>query len=100
MIQMSLRNRILTACAAVAILTSVALFAMASKPKSVIHIITVKWKDDAKPEQIQAALKGVETAATTRPSGRQSRATAGPRRRRRRAMAAATMGAIAAATST
>lgn len=29
-------------------------------PKSVIHVVTVKWKDDAKPEQIQAALDAVK----------------------------------------
>ncbi|HYC72051.1 MAG TPA: Dabb family protein [Opitutaceae bacterium] len=29
-------------------------------PKSVIHIVTVAWKDDAKPEQIQAAIDGVK----------------------------------------
>ena len=29
-------------------------------PKSVIHVVTVKFKDDAKPEQIQAALDGVK----------------------------------------
>jgi uncharacterized protein (DUF1330 family) len=28
----------------------------AQKPSSVIHVINVKWKADAKPEQIQAAL--------------------------------------------
>lgn len=28
----------------------------AQKPTSVIHVINVKWKADAKPEQIQAAL--------------------------------------------
>jgi hypothetical protein len=29
-------------------------------PKSVIHVVTVSWKADAKPEQIQAALDGVK----------------------------------------
>ena len=28
-----------------------------SAPKSVIHIINVKWKDDATPEQIKAAVE-------------------------------------------
>ena len=32
-------------------------------PKTVIHVVTVKWKTDAKPEQIQAALDGVKTLA-------------------------------------
>ena len=30
-------------------------------PKSVIHVVTVAWKADAKPEQIQAAIDGVKT---------------------------------------
>lgn len=29
------------------------------KPSSVIHVVTVNWKDTATPEQIQAALDGV-----------------------------------------
>ena len=29
-------------------------------PKSVIHVVTVAWKDGTKPEQIQAALDGVQ----------------------------------------
>lgn len=31
----------------------------AEKPKSVIHVVTLDWKADAKPEQIKAALDGV-----------------------------------------
>jgi hypothetical protein len=30
-----------------------------SAPKSVIHVVSVKWKADATPEQIKAALDGV-----------------------------------------
>lgn len=29
-------------------------------PKSVIHVVTVSWKADTKPEQIQAALDGAQ----------------------------------------
>ncbi len=29
-----------------------------SAPKTVMHVVTVSWKADAKPEQIQAALDG------------------------------------------
>jgi len=36
-------------------------------PKSVIHVVTVAWKADAKPEQIQAALDGVKTLAKKSP---------------------------------
>jgi hypothetical protein len=32
----------------------------ASAPKTLIHIVTVSWKSDAKPEQIQAALDGAQ----------------------------------------
>lgn len=37
-------------------------FAMAApkKPKSVIHVITIQWKADATPQQIQAALQAAE----------------------------------------
>jgi hypothetical protein len=37
------------------------------KPKSVIHVVTVKWKDGATPAQIQAALGSVETLAANYP---------------------------------
>lgn len=32
-------------------------------PKTVIHVVTVKWKADATPTQIQAALDGVKALA-------------------------------------
>jgi hypothetical protein len=35
----------------------------ASSPHSVIHVVTVSWKDDATPNQIQAALDSVKTLA-------------------------------------
>ena len=31
-----------------------------NKPKSVIHVITIQWKADATPEQIQQAIRGAE----------------------------------------
>lgn len=31
-----------------------------SAPKTVIHVVSVKWKADTKPEQIKAALDGVQ----------------------------------------
>jgi hypothetical protein len=31
------------------------------KPKTVVHIITVQWKSDASPAQIDKAIKAVET---------------------------------------
>lgn len=38
-----------------------------SAPKSVIHVVSVKWKADASPEQIKAALDGVENLAKSYP---------------------------------
>jgi uncharacterized protein (DUF1330 family) len=49
-----------------AVALALALFAAArpapaaGKPKSVIHVVTVKWKEGTTPEQIRAALDGVE----------------------------------------
>jgi len=31
-----------------------------NKPKSVMHVITIQWKADATPEQIQQAIRGAE----------------------------------------
>ena|SRR5687768_14183403 len=31
-----------------------------NKPKSVIHVITIQWKADATPEQIQKAIRAAE----------------------------------------
>ncbi len=39
-------------------LGAVAASAKESAPKTVMHVVTVSWKADAKPEQIQAALDG------------------------------------------
>ena len=39
----------------------------ATAPKSVIHVVTVKWKADTKPEQIQAALDGVKALPAAYP---------------------------------
>lgn len=37
------------------------------KPTSVIHVVTVKWKAGTTPEQINAALAGVEKVAANYP---------------------------------
>jgi len=37
------------------------LAAAPQKPKSVIHVITVKWKSSATPDQIQKAIRAAET---------------------------------------
>ena len=36
-------------------------------PKTVIHVVTVKWKADATPAQIQAALDGVKALPAAYP---------------------------------
>ena len=36
-------------------------------PKSVIHVVSVKWKADATPEQIKAALDGVRALPAAYP---------------------------------
>lgn len=37
------------------------------KPKSVVHVVTVKWKEGTTPTQIDAAIKGVEKVAGAYP---------------------------------
>ena len=49
--------------AAVGIFAVGALFGQMIKPKSVMHVVTVKWVDGASQQQIAEALKGVETIA-------------------------------------
>ncbi|MCC7237164.1 MAG: Dabb family protein [Bryobacterales bacterium] len=60
---------VLTAFLALTILGAGALVAAQKfgKPTSVIHVVTVRWKKDATPEQIKAALDGVEKVAATYP---------------------------------
>ncbi len=53
------RKIFLTACAA-AIMMATGLFAADTMPKTVIHVITIKWKADATPAQIDKAIKGAE----------------------------------------
>ncbi len=36
-------------------------------PKTVIHVVTVKWKTDTTPKQIQAALDGVKALPAAYP---------------------------------
>jgi len=54
----TLRRTILTTALA---LGCCGALAAAGKPKSVIHVITVRWKEGTTPAQIKAALDGVET---------------------------------------
>jgi antibiotic biosynthesis monooxygenase (ABM) superfamily enzyme len=47
-----------TAC--VLMFGTVALSAADTAPKSIIHVVTLKWKPGTTPEQIKAALDGVQ----------------------------------------
>ena len=49
----------LGACAA-ALMLSTSLLAADATPKTVIHVISIKWKADATPAQIDKAIKGAE----------------------------------------
>lgn len=62
-------KKLLTLLLAAALLTLGAVTASASDttPKSVIHVVTVKFKDSATPEQIQAALDGVKALPAAYP---------------------------------
>lgn len=44
--------------------TTAAAQSAATQPKSVIHVVTVAWKEGTTPEQIQAALDGVKALPT------------------------------------
>ena len=59
------RKLFLAACAAMMILTGA--FAADTKPTTVIHVITIKWKPDATPAQIEQAIKGAEALPSQYP---------------------------------
>src|SRR3954453_18710163 len=54
------RKTLLALFAALVMMTS-GLLAAAGKPKSVIHVITIKWKPGTSQEQIDKALRAAET---------------------------------------
>jgi hypothetical protein len=53
------KTKIFAVGAALVILAAVLFAAMPGKPKTVIHVVTVKWNDSATPAQIDEALKAV-----------------------------------------
>ncbi len=65
----SITRRVLLAC------TLITVFAVGiavgknkfGQPKSIVHVVTVKWKADSTAEQRQKALDGVKTMATEMP---------------------------------
>jgi antibiotic biosynthesis monooxygenase (ABM) superfamily enzyme len=54
------------ACAA-ALMLATGLFAADTTPKTVIHVISVKWKADATPAQIDKAIKAAEALPSEYP---------------------------------
>src|SRR5262245_44861454 len=65
----SISRKILLLCATATVLALgvVAGQKKFGQPKSILHIITVKWKADSTPEQRQAAIDGVRTMASQIP---------------------------------
>jgi hypothetical protein len=56
-----MKNTLVTLLTAAALTLGAATVSAAdTAPKSVIHVVTLKFKGDAKPEQIQAAIDGVK----------------------------------------
>jgi Stress responsive A/B Barrel Domain len=65
----SISRKILLFCATATIL-ALGVVAGQNKfgqPKSILHVITLKWTADSKPEQRQAAIDGVKTMASQIP---------------------------------
>ncbi|MBC8164990.1 MAG: Dabb family protein [Bryobacteraceae bacterium] len=56
---MKLKTLVAVLCAFF-LLAAAAVYAAPGKPKTVIHVITVKWKASATPQQISAVLKAAE----------------------------------------
>jgi hypothetical protein len=52
------KKTILAVCA-VLIVTAAFLLSSPMKPKTLVHVITVQWKSDATPAQIEKAIKAV-----------------------------------------
>lgn len=55
-----MKNLFATLLAVTALTLGAASVSAETAPKSVIHMVTVKWKDGTTPAQIQAALDGVK----------------------------------------
>ncbi len=55
------KRNLLAVAAALGIVASILFAAAPGKPKTVIHVITVKWNADASPAQIEKAIDAVRT---------------------------------------
>ena len=64
-----MKRTLFTAIAAMTIFGGGVLFGVGrySKPKTLVHIVTVRWKATSTPEQQKAALDGVEKMAAAIP---------------------------------
>ena len=60
-------KRLLLAAFAAITLTASCASAADTKPKTVIHVITVKWNPDAKPAQIEQAIHAAEALPSQYP---------------------------------
>src|SRR5580693_5696659 len=60
------RKVFLASCAG-AMTIAMSAFAADTKPKTVIHVISIKWKADATPAQIASAIKGAEALPSQYP---------------------------------
>lgn len=65
----SMPRRVLLGCTLTAIFAAGAVVGQNKfgQPKSVLHIVTVKWKEDSTAEQRQKAIDGVKTMASKYP---------------------------------
>jgi hypothetical protein len=61
------RNTFLATCVAALTLFMGALLGADAKPKTVIHVITIQWKADATPAQIDKAIKAAEALPSQYP---------------------------------
>jgi len=60
------RESFLGTCAA-ALIFATGLFAADTKPKTVLHVISIQWKADATPAQIDKAIKAAEALPSEYP---------------------------------
>jgi len=60
-------KRLFLGTCAAAMMLATSLFAADTKPATVIHVISIKWKSDATPAQIDKAIKGAEALPSEYP---------------------------------
>jgi antibiotic biosynthesis monooxygenase (ABM) superfamily enzyme len=53
-------RRLLRRTCTAALILAAGLYAADAQPKTVIHVISIQWKKDATPAQIEKAIKGAE----------------------------------------